>query len=74
MPAWSYALGTAITGVAADNGRWTLHAADGDHRPLRRQRGRPVLGHASTAVRPSDFAVAPRRGELIVFDKLARAA
>ena len=40
--------------------------------PLRRQRGRAAQRHHRSAVRPAAFTITPRRGELIVFDKLAR--
>jgi len=66
-------LGTDITGVAADDGHWTLHAPDGD---ITARWVVNAAGLSSGAVDGwfghHDFAVAPRRGQLIVFDKLAR--
>jgi glycerol-3-phosphate dehydrogenase len=66
-------LGTEITGVAATAGHWTLRASSGD---IRARWIVNAAGLSSGVVDGwfghRDFAVAPRRGQLIVFDKLAR--
>jgi len=66
-------LGTGITGVTKEAGRWTLHAPAGE---IRARWAVNAAGLSSGIVDGwfghHEFAVAPRRGQLIVFDKLAR--
>jgi glycerol-3-phosphate dehydrogenase len=68
-------LGTAVTGVTRDDdtGSWLVHTLAG---PVRTEWVVNVAGLFSDVVNRwfghDEFTIAPRRGQLIVFDKLAR--
>ncbi|MFI5041653.1 MAG: NAD(P)/FAD-dependent oxidoreductase [Acidimicrobiales bacterium] len=68
-----FRLGTNVTSVAAGAGHWTLATTGG---PIEAHWVVNAAGLASGAVDRwfghDGFTVAPRRGQLIVFDKLAR--
>ncbi len=66
-------LGVEVTAVEADEAAWTLHTSEG---AIHARWVINAAGLASGTVDRwfghDDFTIAPRRGQLIVFDKLAR--
>jgi glycerol-3-phosphate dehydrogenase len=66
-------LGTQVTDVAHDGDEWLLHTSDG---PIRAGWVVNAAGLGADLLNRrfghDEFTIAPRRGQLIVFDKLAR--